>query len=125
MFTKTLLKEIRKDVDEALKTVGDKYGIDLSLGNISYTKDSFTGKLLAEKRLSSDEVEDKKRKEWNNNCSIYGFTKEDYQKTFEHKGKIYALIGFATSRPKFCVIAKDIKTGKEMLFTKQVKLYIS
>jgi hypothetical protein len=46
-FNKVNLVTIRKDIDEALKAVSEKHGIDLGISNISFNPNSFTTKLTA------------------------------------------------------------------------------
>ena len=42
---KSLLQQLRVDFKEAIKSVEEKYGMELKLGKISYSDNQFTGKL--------------------------------------------------------------------------------
>ena len=46
-FDRQNLKILRIEMDAALKTIGDKYGIMIRLGNISFLSESFKGKIEA------------------------------------------------------------------------------
>jgi hypothetical protein len=47
------LNNFRKDLAESLKTLEEKYGISLHLGNISYSASEFHGKLEAKNKDSN------------------------------------------------------------------------
>jgi hypothetical protein len=44
-FNKTNLRDLRAEVAEALNLISMKYGVQLTLGNISYNSDELTCKL--------------------------------------------------------------------------------
>lgn len=113
-FDKTNLKEIREDFQCVVKDIEEKYGIIITMGNISYSALEFTTKLT----VTSNETisEDFERKEFEKYCSAYGLKKEDYGRTFRNGGKEYKLIGFELSRPKYCIKVRG-EDGKVGFFT--------
>ena len=46
-FSKDNLDSIRNDINEALKVIGDKYGIELKTGSLSYSTETFSVKVEA------------------------------------------------------------------------------
>jgi hypothetical protein len=46
-FSKSNLSEVRRAIDEALVKVEKEYGISLKIGNISFTNEQFTTKLVS------------------------------------------------------------------------------
>lgn len=48
MITKPMLKEFRKDFQEAVKQVEDKYGLEITLANITFDENYFSGRIKAQ-----------------------------------------------------------------------------
>lgn len=55
-FNKIALKNLRPEIDAALKAVADKHGIELRLGNISFTEATFTAKVEGKIEALADEA---------------------------------------------------------------------
>ena len=107
------LKAFRKDVEDALSDVAEKYGVVIHAGNISYGDNDLTLKLEA-KRTDVD-VE---KIEFMDNIwyAFKAFKAEDYLAHFMIKGTEYELIGFRP-RTKYSVLGRRIKDGKVYGFT--------
>lgn len=98
-------KEFRKDVEEALESVAEKYGISITAADISYDSTMVNLKLKCE-RIDID-VQKAKFETDVKYMEHYGFKKEDYKKPFKLgiKNKNYTLIGFKSGN-KYDVIAR-------------------
>lgn len=96
-------KEFRKDVEEALKDVAEKYGISIKAADISYDSTTVDLKLKCER--TDIDVQKAKFEEGVTYMECYGFKKEDYKKPFSIKNKNYTLIGFKPGN-KYDVIAR-------------------
>lgn len=104
-FDKANLKVIRKDIDDALKQVMEKHGIDLSIGNISFDAGRFTTRLTAKVGVSEENKEMLKIPMF----QVHGFNIGD---TFKHNTKIMKVVGYNPRRPKNCVELED-QNGKK------------
>lgn len=99
-FDKDNLKNIRVDINTALKAVETKYGIKLDLGNIRFQADSFHVKLsgsIGEAAEATEDSEVKWRRAFVNNFWSASLGKEDLGKEVFLMGKKYILVG---ARPK-------------------------
>lgn len=60
-------------------------------------------------------------KEFASLCTLYGLTAAHYKATFASNGQMFELFGFAPQRPKFCLKARNLASGKVMLFPDSMK----
>ena len=92
-------KEFRTDLNKAMETLGKKYNITLTAGNISYDNTTFTVKVNGKR----DDVDvDKERfMEMLGYMQYYGFNKDDYKKDFEMRGRRYFLFFFVYKLDNF------------------------
>lgn len=63
-FDKQNVNILREEINENLKAIGEKYGLELHLGNIRYSEEDFSGKLEVKVAKTEEEKEEKARKEW-------------------------------------------------------------
>lgn len=85
-FDKQNLQIVRKEVDIALKAISDKYGINLTIGNMSYADGRFTTKLEGKCEANKD-AEQNNLKMW---AQIIGV---DISKTFrDNMGTVHTLV---------------------------------
>lgn len=104
MLSNKEFKQFRADVDAALASVGEKYGVDIKCGNISYGSNHFDTRLNATKKVVNGVSYE--QAEFERVCLIYGFDPEDFGKEFEVQGKTYKLIGFNPKARKKPIIAE-------------------
>lgn len=108
------LKIFRKDFKDAIKGLEEKYGIEITLGNISFCHDRFHSKMECTSITAIKSPEE----EFAANCIYtFGLIKPDmYSQEFKAKnGKTYRLTGIRPNAPKnFCIIT-DVRTGKEFV----------
>ena len=113
IFTVTSVRQIRDDIENALSTIGKKYGMGFSLEKINYDDKSFTAKLscliLSEKVKSIEEQEFIQFVESSQN--IYNLKRKHYKSHFKWDGKDFQLIGMKLNRQKYPIIAKHVKDG--------------
>ncbi len=111
VFNSNNLNNFRKDFSEAMKTLEVKYNVTVSLGKISYSDVSATGKCtIANKasvnglELNAEDVEN-----WNLYSEMFGLKREWLGKTFNYDGATNTIIGIEPSRRKYPV--KVLKNG--------------
>ena len=113
-FDKTNLKIIRQELDAALKTVGDKYGMNFRIGNIGYTHDSFKAKIestLNDAKTGnavSPELADLRK--YANLFLGDNFVEDTI---YNHRGKKIKFVGIMPRSHKYPVIYQDLATGKK------------
>lgn len=97
--------DFRHDVDATLKILGEKYGLNIKSGNISYNDKSFSMKL--ECNRTDIDVEKENFVENLRYMKMYGceFTEADYKREFLFKNKPYLLIGFKPGNKYDCIIS--------------------
>jgi len=114
-FQKSDFSLIRKDIDDALKVVADKYGITFRLGRISYTSAEFSTKLEC---VCNDGVDVKDgedlmaKKEWDRNCWKWNLKPEDFGKGFNFQGTDYTICGCKPKSSKYPILGKSEKNGR-------------
>lgn len=106
------LDAFRKDFENAVQELQDKYDVTIRLGKITYTDESFTAKLTVNNGRDPDDIGSA---EFDENVWKYehlGLTKGMYRRVFLGiDGKQYALLGFNTRAKKYPLIIKDIEDG--------------
>jgi hypothetical protein len=113
-FDRTTLRLINADIEQALKTVAEKYGVHMSLGGTSFTPDNYTTKLNVSIKRDG-EVVTPEAKTFEKYAAYYKIDKK-LGDTFTHRGNKFTITGLKTSSPKYPVLAKDAK-GRTFKFT--------
>lgn len=108
-INKESLKEFRKDLDEIIKPLEEKYGVTIDLGSISFSDIEFSTKI----NVKNNEINGKsvEQYEFEKVCHLYGFKPEDYGKEFKQKDETFKFVGFNINSPKYkykCVNEKGI-----------------
>jgi hypothetical protein len=95
----------RNEVEAALAAVAEKYGCEVTAGNIKYDNTSIdislAFKAKGENGESAEEMDFRKL------CGNYGFTPDDYNSVIITNGKGYRFVGFNTRARKNTCIIKD------------------
>jgi hypothetical protein len=112
-FNRTNIKEVRKEVEAALSEIGDKLGIALSIGTITFRDGTFTTRLSgiaaggedAATRENVNNEDDNSatavaNSVWNRHAPILGFQKDDFGKTVNIYGTNYKIVGIKPSARK-------------------------
>lgn len=100
-FNKQNLQEVRVDITLALQEVAKKHGIQLAIGNISFSDTSFTAKMTAlitdatEAPMSGEQV--KWAKAFTNHAFSFGMQSSDLGKEVVLGSKTYTIAG---ARPR-------------------------
>lgn len=105
-LTETNFKQFRNDVLNALAAVSEKYGCEVTLGNIKYDMTSIDTTLYF--KAKGDNGESAEEAEFKRICENYGFKPEDYNAEVTLDDKTYRFVGFnSRARKNHCII-KDI-----------------
>ena len=114
MIDKKMLQEFRNDFADAVKTLEQKYGIVIELGQISYTATSFDGKIKCREGASKD---DANAADFRHYCKMYGLDEDDYDRRFTYGGDEYVIVGIRPSKRKYPIACTQLKSGQTYGFT--------
>lgn len=117
MITRQTVIDIRCEIKEALAKIESKYGINFTIGNCSFT--STTGNFKFEFVENSPEGNPVSPEElaFKRNASFYGLAESDLGRVFASNGRKFKIIGLNTRAHKMPIIAEDISTGKQFVFS--------
>lgn len=96
---------------DALKDVGDKFGVDLSCSGGTIGDSDGIVKLAVKIRDVGNGKSGAQAK-WDRFAPMYGLQKEWFGETVILRGVAYEIVGFEPSRPKYAVQIKRIYDGK-------------
>ena len=103
MLTKLQFADFRKEAEKALEDIAEKYNATVHCGKINYDANSFRLQVeVSKKEVNGVSFE---KAEFERYCSMYGFKKEDYQKTFTTGNDQYTLVGFNTKARTMPILA--------------------
>lgn len=105
MMTKDEFKMLSNEIEEVLQKVGDKYGVDISGGNIRYSNIDATMQLKLAKKLVDGKPYE--QAEFEKYCYQYGLTPNDYKRKIEANGTTYVLIGLNPKAPKYPLLVEN------------------
>lgn len=112
-FTAQMLNDLRKDLNEAVKSVGDKHGLTIHFGNATFDALSATYKVNVG-FVATDDY-DPAKELWERYCNLIGLEKEDYGKVFSFpfETKQYKIVGIQPNARTNSVLIQQVDTGKE------------
>lgn len=113
-FNKKNFDALRRDIEEALWPVSEKYGLKFKTGKINYSNLDCQIKLEATSEIEGVNVEQEK---FNTHCRNYGFTPEQYRMNILYKGTRYQLVGFNPTKPKNRCNILNLDNGKAYVCT--------
>lgn len=116
-ITKALLKEVRSDIDEALKAVGQKHGLQMKCGNASFIPGgNGTMKVEMSSITEGGQVVSKIEEDFKFYASRYGLKPSDLGRTFRNwDGTVYTIVGCKPKAHKYPILATD-PSGKRFKF---------
>lgn len=118
-FSKPALKELRSPIEEALKELGEKYGISLRVGNGNFG--DVSAKFTLEMKVADTSVlEQNDRREFSAYAQLFGLRGIDFGTRILLSGVPYEVAGFAMSRKKYPIKMRNVATGKIMLYTTDI-----
>ena len=110
-FNKGNLKALRTELDALHKALEKKYGIELKVGNASYSNNEVTFKLKANTISANGTVVTKEALNWPLYADLNGVGHFNVGDKVNLNGSIYEITGWNTRARKSPVMIKDIKTG--------------
>jgi len=114
-FNKYNLEDIRVDMNAALRTVGEKYGMAFDIGRITFLTESFKARLtcvITNGRPAADTAKILFEKY----CSWYSLRPEHFGKTFTFENDTFRISGLKQGSRRYNIFATSLRTGKEYKF---------
>jgi hypothetical protein len=117
-FTKLEVQKMRKDIDEALAPVAEKYEVLLNIGNISYSDTEFRTKLEAAipNGLAKTAREVKFVKAWKLHSKLYDLGDVSVGHIFIHLGEEFRIEGWNSKSYKYPVVVTKLSTNQRYKF---------
>ena len=106
-----MLQNFREDFEDAVADLEKKYGIVIQLGHISFSDDYFDAKFTAK---VGDDMEEIRRKEFEQNCRWYDLKPTDYNREFTKDGYKYRIIGIKPENKKYPILLFNLTTGQRI-----------
>ena len=114
-----MIEPLRKEINDALKAIADKYDITILAGNASYNDGMVQYKLACTTKGENGEVETKEAKDFKKYASMYGLKVEDLGKEFPMGRDKYKITGLKP-RSRNCIIAQKVGTTQGYKFDPQL-----
>lgn len=106
------LDEFRKDFNDVISVLQDKYDVSISLGPITYAEERFSAKLTVKNGRDPEEIA---RADFDANVWKFehlGFSKGMYKRVFiGQNSETYAIVGFNTRAPRYPLEIIQISDG--------------
>jgi hypothetical protein len=115
-ITREKIGEIRDDIIDALKSVGEKHGVSITSKGASFNTMNASLKLEIAVIGDGGVVENKERTNYTLYCRSYGLLPEWLDKTFVSGQDTYQIVGLAIRRSKNPVVVKRVPDGKTFIF---------
>ena len=102
---------LRLEIDSALASLGQKYGVNFHAGNVSYNSQCATFKLEITTLGDGGTVETKEAKDFKLYASSYGFKPEDLGRVFKFQGSDYKITGLKP-RSRNCICIMGVNNNR-------------
>lgn len=112
---RTAVRRINSDIEAALKAVADRYGVQIKIGNSSFSNTNCTTKIDISTVNEGGTVMTKEATDFNRFASSFGITKK-LGDTFDFRYDRYEITGLKPRSAKYPVLAKSLSSGKTFKF---------
>jgi hypothetical protein len=117
-ITSQTLKTMRPQIEDALKELGERLGIDFKLGRGTYNGSGVNGSFALE-MAARDAATGKSGAQvlFERLAPRYGLTAEDYGREFTYQRTRYKLVGINPKSPVNCLSVARVKDDKEFVIS--------
>jgi len=105
-------RAFNKAFKDAVKELEETFGVEIKQSGGSYDENHFTATLTVT-NTSTASGKSVEQETFEQNASMYGFNKEDYNMTFDIRGEKFNLYGLNPRAPKNACKIRRVSDGKE------------
>jgi hypothetical protein len=110
-FTKTNLRQINDEMEQAMKAVAAKYGLEIKIGNTRFSGSNASSKFEMMTISESGDVITKEAIDFNRYKNYKGI-EANLGDSFQYQGNTYTIIGYKPRSNKYPILAKCSEDGK-------------
>lgn len=111
-INRTVLRELRGEIEEALKDLGEKHGVVFSVGSANFLPTVATFKLEVATKAEDGTVNTKDAENFRSLCYLYQLRPEHLHKLLTFNGTQYKLVGLNPRSGKYPLIVERVSDGK-------------
>jgi hypothetical protein len=111
-FDRATLRNIRADMERAMKSVADQYGITLDIGAMRFSDNEFSTRVTAKTGDGTDAA----RNLWVQYQFRHGMEASDFGREFESNGDTFRIAGFKPKGKKYPITAVRVRDGAKYKF---------
>ena len=119
-FDRKNLKALRQDMNDVLKAVELRYGIQINVGNASFSDNEVTFKTKCNTIGEGGKAQTKEANQWKMYAELNGVGQFSVGDRITIQGQVFSIEGWNTRAKKSPVMIKDIATGKSYKCPKNV-----
>ena len=118
-ITKQMLKDLRPEIEDALKGISEKYGITMKLGNGHFGGLTGDYKLLL--TTTGENGETPESRDFTMYAATFGMDKEWFGKTFQSNGHTYTIKGILPRKRKMPILLDRSDGTQRIMDEKSVR----
>ena len=119
-FDRKNLKALRQDMNAALKAIEAQYGIQINVGNASFSDNEVTFKTKCNTIGEGGKAQTKEANQWKLYAELNGVGQFSVGDRITIQGQVFTIEGWNTRAKKAPVMIKDVATGKSYKCPKNV-----
>ena len=119
-FDRKNLKALRQDMNAALKAIEAQYGIQINVGNASFSDNEVTFKTKCNTIGEGGKAQTKEANQWKLYAELNGVGQFSVGDRVTIQGQVFTIEGWNTRAKKSPVMIKDVATGKSYKCPKNV-----
>jgi len=122
-FEKDVLRHIRNDIDAALKTVCEKYGVVFKIGNIKFSNVEFNTKMtcvIVGQTLEGLPTVNPDQVVFNQHCTRFSLNASDFGAKFHFGSDTFEICGIKLGSHKYPILAKKLSDGRTFKFAPSI-----
>jgi hypothetical protein len=119
-FDGTTCRAVAKAMEEALKPVGERYGLSIQFRGGRYQDTSYSPKVVCAIVDDGGTVQGPEVSDFKRYANLYGLKPDDLGREFRTDRGVFVLTGLKSRARRFPLLGKEKATGKVYKFTADV-----
>ncbi len=122
-FSKEICRQMAVEMEQALKSIGEKYGVAITPAGGTFSSTEWTTKFKV--TCSGEQGEWNAKVDFSRLCAVYGLSPDDFGKEVTYGFKRYRIVGIRPRRSVYPILLEDTITRKSILMpAEQVRLML-